>query len=89
MNYISTTDLRTKSSQLVHALLNGNSLYLVHRSKIVGEIKPAQAAAKQKPFNAKRFFQLARKLNLPKLSDEKLERNYRDHMEKKYGKRIS
>lgn len=85
MNYISTTDLRTKSSEIVNTLKSGESLYLVHRSKIVGEIRPAPYKPKAKRFNAKKFLEAAKKLNLPKLSRKERERNYREHMMKRYG----
>jgi len=89
MNFISTTDLRTKSSEIVSTLKSGESLYLVHRSKVVGEIKPAVDKTKPKRFNAKKFLKLVKKLNFPPLSDKELERNYREHIEKKYGKGLS
>ena len=89
MNYISTTDLRTKSTHIVNTLKSGESLYLVHRSKVVGEIKPTVDTSKLKRFNAKKFLKLVKQLNLPPLSDEERERNYREHIEKKYGKRFS
>ena len=85
MNYISTTDLRTKSSEIINSLKSGESLYLVHRSKVVGEIKPAVDKPKPKRFDAKKFLEAAKKLNFPKLSRKERERNYREHMMKRYG----
>ncbi len=89
MNCISTTDLRTKSSEIGSTLKSGESLFLVHRSKIVGEIKPAVDKTKPKRFNAKKFLAAVKKLNLPPLSDKERERNYGEHIEKKYGKGFS
>lgn len=89
MNYITTTDLRTKSSELIEALKKGNSVSLIHRSKIVGEIKPKKQA---RPLTQKDILQLkklAKELNLPKLSYKERERRYRKHLMEKYGKGLS
>lgn len=68
-------------------LLAEESVELVHRSKIIGEVKPKKAEGKI--FNAKKMLELARKMNLPKLSYKERERRYRQHLENKYGKDIS
>ena len=83
MNYITTTDLRTKSSELIETLKKGASVSLIHRSKIIGEIKPKYEA---KPFDAKKFKKLTDKLNLPKTSYAQREKIYRKHLMEKYGK---
>lgn len=85
MNYITTTDLRTKSSQLVNSLLKGHEVVLIHRSRIIGEIKPKKGS---KPFtqeDIKQLKKLAEELNLPKTSYEQREKIYRKHLMKKYG----
>lgn len=87
MNYLTTTQLRTKSSALIDMLLAGESVELIHRSKIIGEIMPKKPG--EKIFNAKRMLELAEKMNLPKLSYKEREKRYRQHLEKKYGKNIS
>lgn len=87
MNYITTTDLRTKSKDLVKVLQEGRSVDLIHRSKIVGEIRPK--IYDLKPFNAARFKRLVEKLNLPHTTPAQRERIYRAHLMKKYGKGIS
>ena len=87
MDYISTTELRTKSSQLIEALGKGITVSLIHRSKVVGEIKPKRESAK--PFDPMAFKKLADELNLPKLSYKEREKRYRKHMMEKYGKSIS
>lgn len=86
MNYITTTDLRTKSSELIETLKKGGSVYLIHRSKVVGEIKPRYDA---KPFDAKKFKTLVDKLNLPKTSYAQREKIYRKHLMEKYGQGLS
>lgn len=87
MNIITSTELRTEVPRVIETLLHGGVINLVHRSKIVGEIRPKKQEVK--PFNAKQFLKLAKKLNLPKLSYEERERRYREHLMKKYGKGIS
>lgn len=88
MNYITTTELRTRSSELVNLLLSGEDVTLVHRSKIIGEIKP-KIESKSKLFDAKKFAEVAKELNLPKLTQKQREQNYREAMMKKHGKNIS
>lgn len=83
MQYITTTELRTKSKKLVEALLEGRSVELVHRSKVVGEIKPK--IYDPKPFNADKFLKKVEKLNLPKLSIRQIDTRYRAAMKKKHG----
>lgn len=40
MQLITTTELRHKSSKLIRLLGQGQSLTLIHRSKVVGKINP-------------------------------------------------
>lgn len=80
---ITFTQLRTEPRRLRQALENGHSVDLIHRSKIVAEIKPK--IYEPKPFNIKRFARIVKSLNLPRLSRSQMEKNYRDHMMKKYG----
>lgn len=86
MEYITTTNLRTQTSQLVNLLKKGMSMSLVHRSKIIGEIQPAQ---KVKPFDAKAFLKFVNSLNLPKTTYAQREKTYRKHLMEKYGKGLS
>lgn len=90
MNYITTTELRTKSSQLVDELRRGGVVSLIHRSKVIGEIKPK--LYDPKPLtkeDIKKLIKLAKALNLPKLSYKERERRYREHLMKKYGQGLS
>ena len=87
MDYITTTNLRTQSSKLVNELKKGNSVSLIHRSKIVGVIKPAYPEGK--PFSVEKFKKLVERLNLPKTTYKEREKIYRAHLEKKYGKGLS
>lgn len=86
MQYITTTELRTKSKQLVEILQEGRSVDLIHRSKVVGEIKPK--IYDPKPFDASSFRHLVEKLNLPKTTSAERKRRYRAHLIKKYGKNL-
>ena len=87
MNYMTTTDLRTQSSELVEELSRGRSVTLVHRSKIIGEIIPKKTT--DKTFDVKKFQEAIKTLHLPKLSRKQMEKNYREHIETKYGKGLS
>ncbi len=86
MQYITTTDLRTKSSQLVDTLKKGTSVSLIHRSKVIGKIQPEQES---KPFDAKKFKKLVNSLNLPKTTYAQREKIYRKHLMEKYGQGLS
>lgn len=86
MQYITTTDLRTKSSQLVNILKNGGSVSLIHHSKVIGKIQPDQ---EPKPFDAKKFKKLVNGLNLPKTTYTQREKIYRKHLMEKYGPNLS
>ena len=84
MNYITTTDLRTKSGELIEALLLGKEVELLHRSKKLGKIK----LIKGKPlkiFDANKVAKIVKKMNLPKLSVSEREKRYREAMMKKHG----
>lgn len=87
MQYITTTELRTKSKKLVEVLREGRSVDLVHRSKVVGEIKPK--IYDPKPFDPDKVAEIAKKLNLPKLSVKAREKRYRTHLMKRYGQGLS
>lgn len=87
MQIITTTELRTKSKDLVKTLSEGRSVDLIHRSKVVGEIKPK--IYDPKPFDAARFAKTIEKLNFPHLTVKQIESMYRSAMIKKHGKGIS
>jgi len=89
MNYITTTELRTKTKQLIDTLRTGKSISVLHRSKIIGEIRPAtsdQPTAPLKVFNSKRFLKNVQLLNLKPIALEDRGTIYRQHLEEKYGK---
>lgn len=87
MQYISTTELRTKSSQVVKTLKEGGTLRLIHRSRVIGEIFPTQDP---KPFDPDEFGKFLDSIKPKKLISKKdREKVYRKHLEEKYGKGIS
>ena len=90
MNTITATELRTKTPELIEALLDGYSVDLIHRSTFVGEITPAKKSAKViSRKDIEELMEMAGSLNLPKLSDKEIDRRYRQHIMKKYGKNLS
>jgi hypothetical protein len=70
----------------VEALKNGDSVTLIHRSEVVGVINPPQPEPKR--FDPEAFQKAIDKLNLPKTSYKQREKNYRAHLEAKYGKAV-
>lgn len=89
MQVITTTELRTKSKELVAALQEGYSVDLIHRSKVIGEIHPAKEPKPLTKKDIEKLKKLARELNLPKLSYKERERRYRKHLMEKYGQNLS
>jgi antitoxin (DNA-binding transcriptional repressor) of toxin-antitoxin stability system len=90
MNTITATELRTKTPELIEALMNGYSVDFIHRSTLVGEIIPAKKPAKiMSGKDIEELMEMAGSLNLPKLTDKEIDRRYRQHIMKKYGKGLS
>ena len=87
MQVITATELRTKSKELIKALQEGKSVDLIHRSKVVGEIKPK--IEDPKPFDPDKFLKIIEKLNFPSLSPKQIDKRYRSAMMKKHGKSFS
>ena len=84
---LTTTDLRSKTVKLVDTLKKGGEVILVHRSKIIGRIKPAEAEAKN--FQRNDFRRFTSKLKLPKLSDNQIRKRYSDYIKENYGQDLS
>lgn len=89
MNYISTTELRTKSSKLKDSLKKGESTYVMHRSKIIGVIEPYESVGKT--FNVKQYKKLQAAVPPSKVhySNTEREKIFSKHLKEKYGKNIS
>lgn len=90
MQYITTTQLRTKSSDLVKNLLYGKSVNLVHRSKVIGKISPEVDLKTLTGKDIKEMKMLVRKAKpkrlVPRSQREKV---YRERLTKEYGPNIS
>ncbi|MBI2010611.1 MAG: hypothetical protein HYS86_05590 [Candidatus Chisholmbacteria bacterium] len=89
MQVITTTELRTRSKDLIKTLQEGRSVGLIHRSKVVAEIKPVYDAKPLTEEGVKRIQEAAKKLNLPKLAYKEREKIYRKHLRQKYGMDLS
>lgn len=89
MDTITTTNLRTQSSLLVNTLKKGGVVSLIHRSKVVGLIKPQKEAKTLTKTDIKQIRDIAQNLDLPKMSYEKRELLYRKQLIDKYGKGLS
>ena len=85
MQYITFTELRTKSHNLAKALENGEEIKLVRKSRIVGKIIPDNSVA-IKSINAKKLETKIDRLDLPSLTMKEIDRRYRLAMMKKHGK---
>lgn len=89
VEYITTTGLRTKSSQLIQSLKKGAKVSLIHRSKVVGIIEPIKKSS-PKTFNVEEFKKILKDLApLKPTTPVEREKNYREHLMKKYGKGLS
>lgn len=89
MDYITTTNLRTQSSELISTLKKGGTVSLIHRSQIVGIIKPKKEPKVLAKADIKELKQLAKSQNVAKMSYKKRNDTYREHLMNKYGKDIS
>lgn len=89
MDYITTTNLRTQSSELVETLKRGGVVSLIHRSKVVGVIKPVKVVKTLTKTDIDQLKKAAKSLNLPNISYKERERIYRKHLMDKYGKGFS
>jgi antitoxin (DNA-binding transcriptional repressor) of toxin-antitoxin stability system len=89
MQYISTTQLRTKSSELIKTLKSGRTVEIIHRSKVVGEIRPKTYEARPLTDNdISDLKKIIDDLDLLKTTPKQREKQYRKHMESKYGKPV-
>lgn len=87
MNYITTTQLRTRTTDLLSALHDGQTVDLIHRSQVVGEIRQKQTHPK-KTIDSKKLQRIIDELDLPSLTAKEIDRRYRIAMMKKHGQGI-
>ena len=89
MQYITTTNLRTQTPKLVKALEKGDSISLIHRSKVIGVFQPKKQY-EAPPINVEEFRKFIKSIKPKKLIPrEKRDEIYRKHLMEKYGKNIS
>ena len=86
MNLITTTELRTRTNDLVNLLLNGEGVQIIHRSKLIGTIRPKKKVIKG--FDADAVMAITAKFNHPILTDKEIDRRYRAAMIKRHGKHL-
>lgn len=89
MHDITTTNLRTQSSKLVETLKKGGVVSLIHRSKVIGVIKPKKEPKALQKEDINELKKLAEDLSLPKKSYKDRANLYKTHLSDKYGKNIS
>jgi len=89
MNYISTTELRKKSSVLRDSLKRGENTYILHRSKVIGVVGPYEES--NKIFSLKQLNKLHKAVPPSKVqyTYEKREKIYAKHLKEKYGQSVS
>lgn len=87
--FITTTELREQSSELIKTLFSGRSINLIYRSKVIAQINPISFAEKiiNDPNQLKNLFLILKpKKIIPK---EKRGIIYKKHLKQKYGKNLS
>ena len=92
MQTITATELRTNTRQMIDSLKKGEEFMLIHRSDVVGVIKPKSSTDTGKVLTQQGVDELQkalRELGLHKLSRKERDRRYRSHLMKKYGKGLS
>lgn len=88
MNYITATQLRTKTTDLFASISAGQTTHILHRSRIVAIITPVDQT-KPKPFDGEAYLKFTKNLKIKKTSDAQRKKNYDEYIQKKYGKHIS
>ena len=88
MQNIISADFGSKSSEVVKTLKKGDSISVIHDSKVIGKIEPA--IPDPKPFDPEKFREILKKFKpkkiIPRSQREKV---YRQHLMEKYGKGLS
>ena len=91
MNFISTTELRTKSKDLVNKLNRKEKINLVYRSKVIAEIVPTtinQADKKGTYVQKKSLMEAIKNFNneyAKNLKSQNPKFNFLEHIQAKYG----
>jgi len=83
MKYITATELRTKSKELVRHLKDGGSTSLIYKSKVIAQINPAE---KKPKVVDEHFIEFMKKASTNTVTTHKQrEQIYRKHLMDKYG----
>lgn len=88
MQYITFTQLRTKSNQLAKSLEKGEEVKLIRRSEVIARVIP-EKETKEKTINAKKLEDKIQELDLPRLTLKEIDRRYKTAMMKKHGQSLS
>ncbi len=88
MNYITTTQLRTDTPELLSTLQAGKTTHLLHRSKVVAVITPINQSA-PKIFDGEKYLEETKGMVTKKYTQEQRDKNYHNYLMGKYGKNIS
>lgn len=85
MNYITTTQLRTDSPKLIASLKSGEEISLIHRSQVIGVIKPKSSVPA--PIKSMKLFKTYLQQIKPKIKFTSVKRTavYTKHLLTKYG----
>lgn len=87
--FITTTELREQSSKLIQSLINGKTVNLIYRSKIIAKINPLSFSEKTIE-DTKILENLFRSLKPKKIIPLKQRKQvYRKYLKQKYGKNLS
>jgi antitoxin (DNA-binding transcriptional repressor) of toxin-antitoxin stability system len=86
MNIITTTQLRTQTSQLIRTLAAGKDVTLIHRSKIVGKITAPPTFKKN--ITTQTLSDRIKSLHLKSTTPQSRDSKYREQIEEKYGQNI-
>jgi hypothetical protein len=88
MQFITSTELRTKSTELIDVLASGKKVSLLHRSRLVGVIEPVKSQP-AKAFDASVVRKKLSKISKSKITAEEIERRYHNYLVQRYGKHLS
>jgi hypothetical protein len=85
-----TTSLRYQTKKVVNLLKDGASLYLIHRSSIIGKIEPLKKIKEKTVEDIEKFLTLIEEIKPKKLIDsQKRKQIYLKHLKNRYEKDIS
>lgn len=87
--YISTTELREQSSKVVSKLRRGEDMMLIHRSKIIGVIKPllSQTESIDDLSEFKKVLSVLKPIKVIPYHNRR--EKYRKYLQRRYGQDIS